>query len=72
MKLYLLILALGSGPAWAWPPIFGPEFTFTNEEIIEAVKKAGGSKVRTAANERFLWLWEKRCRRSVPKGATAP
>gem|GEM_PF-4807108 len=26
----------GNLRAWAWPPLFGPEFTFTNERLYRA------------------------------------
>lgn len=44
-----------SSRAFAWPPVFGPEFTFTNPELVRAMQEKGGAQ--TGANLAALDRW---------------
>ncbi len=52
---FFALALLMATPAWAWPPLFGPEFTFTNPEIEAGSKDA--KDVLTKENSRALEAW---------------
>lgn len=53
--LLSLALLLASLPAFAWPPTFGPEFTFTNKALEQAATTP--TMVQTQANLAALEQW---------------
>jgi hypothetical protein len=63
MSLILLLL-LSAPTALAWPPLFGPEFTFTNEAIREEGNRnptRPQSQLNLEKLEEWRKLLEERC-----------
>ncbi|MCO5143617.1 MAG: hypothetical protein M9962_11050 [Oligoflexia bacterium] len=63
LVLFIGLSILSTFEARAWPPTYGPEFTFTNLEMVEALKKLpySGQKM---ANQKFLNLWVEEIRKT--------
>lgn len=59
-----LTLASAEQPVWI-EPMFGPEFTFTNDELINASNRIGTNWIDTPENRKVQLAWrdlmEKRC-----------
>lgn len=65
MRILFLLLLLPA-PALAWPPTFGPEFTFTNDEILSLFAKGpatsgDGEALLLKKLDRMRVLIEARC-----------
>ncbi len=55
-----MLLALITTPAWAWPPQYGAEFTFTNSELMEEK----GYKITSATIDKWAANMRARCKRT--------
>lgn len=64
----LFIFLCRNSSVWAWPPLFGPEFTFTNESIYRADYGFNRTEFESIENRRaqsaFVKVLTKRCKAS--------
>lgn len=58
LLLLALLLASNSTTCWAWPPTYGPEFTFSSQEIYKDFMK-NPKKPDTDENLKALERWKK-------------